>query len=36
MDLEVTDEGRQLLGDVKGIFKVRYHNGPIIKPFNGF
>jgi hypothetical protein len=32
MDLEVTDEGRKLLGDVKGTFKVRYHNGPIIKP----
>ena len=32
MDLEVTDEGRKMLGDVKGTFKVRYHNGPIIKP----
>ncbi len=32
MDLEVTDEGRKLLGDVKGTFKVRYNNGPIIKP----
>jgi hypothetical protein len=32
MDLEVTDEGRKLLGDVQGTFKVRYHNGPIIKP----
>jgi hypothetical protein len=32
MDIEVTDEGRKLLGDVKGTFKVRYHNGPIIKP----
>ncbi len=32
MDLEVTQEGRKLLGDVSGTFKVRYHNGPIIKP----
>lgn len=32
VDLEITDEGRKLLGDVKGTFKVRYHNGPIIKP----
>jgi hypothetical protein len=32
MDAEVTDEGRKLLGDVKGTFKVRYHNGPITKP----
>lgn len=32
MDIEVTDDGRKLVGDVKGTFKVRYHNGPIIKP----
>jgi hypothetical protein len=32
MDSEVTTEGRKLLGDVDGTFKVRYHNGPIIKP----
>ncbi len=32
MDIEVTDEGRKLLGEVTGTFKVRYHNGPIIKP----
>jgi len=32
MDTEVTPEGSKLLGDVKGTFKVRYHNGPIIKP----
>ncbi len=32
MDFEVTSEGSQLLGDVKGLHKVRYHNGPIIKP----
>ncbi|MEQ1850259.1 MAG: BPL-N domain-containing protein [Chthoniobacteraceae bacterium] len=32
VDSEITDDGRKLLGDVKGTFKVRYHNGPIIKP----
>ncbi len=32
MDVEITEEGRKLLGDVRGTFKVRYHNGPIIKP----
>jgi GMP synthase-like glutamine amidotransferase len=32
VDLEITDDGRKLLGDVRGTFKVRYHNGPIIKP----
>lgn len=32
VDSEVTPEGSKLLGDVKGTFKVRYHNGPIIKP----
>lgn len=32
VDLELTDEGRKITGDVKGTFKVRYHNGPIIKP----
>jgi hypothetical protein len=32
VDLQVTDEGRKLLGNVAGTFKVRYHNGPIIKP----
>ena len=32
LDLEPTQAGQELLGDVKGTFKVRYHNGPILKP----
>ncbi|WP_395743668.1 BPL-N domain-containing protein [Prosthecobacter sp.] len=32
LDLELTKAGPDLLGDVKGTFKVRYHNGPILKP----
>ena len=32
MDIELTEDGRRLLGDVRGTFKVRYHNGPIIRP----
>jgi Biotin-protein ligase, N terminal len=32
VDSEITDDGRKLLGDVPGTFKVRYCNGPIIKP----
>lgn len=32
LDLEVAPTGASLLGDVKGTFKVRYHNGPILKP----
>lgn len=32
MDIEVTVDGKPLLGDVNGIFKVRYANGPVIKP----
>jgi|GEM_PF-460546 len=32
LDLELTQDGPALLGDVKGAFKVRYHNGPILKP----
>lgn len=32
MDLEVTAAGKPLLGKVNGPFKVRYANGPIIKP----
>ena len=32
LEFEVTDEGRKLLGEVKGLHKVRYHNGPIIMP----
>lgn len=32
MDAEVTVDGAPILGPVEGIFKVRYNNGPIIKP----
>lgn len=32
MDIELTVDGKPLLGDVNGTFKVRYNNGPIIKP----
>lgn len=32
LDLELTPAGRDLLGDVTSAFKVRYHNGPILKP----
>lgn len=32
VDVEISDEGRKVAGDVRGTFKVRYHNGPIIKP----
>ncbi len=32
LDLEPTLLGQQWLGDVKSTFKVRYHNGPILKP----
>jgi type 1 glutamine amidotransferase len=32
VDLEVAHDGRPILGDVGEVFKVRYNNGPIIKP----
>lgn len=32
MDVEVTVDGAPIIGPVNGIFKVRYNNGPIIKP----
>lgn len=32
LDMELAPAGPALLGDVKGPFKVRYHNGPILKP----
>lgn len=32
VDVEVTDAGKKVFGDVAGTFKVRYANGPIIKP----
>ena len=28
--MELTEEGKKILGNVKGIFDVRYHNGPIM------
>ncbi len=33
LDLEMTEAGKPLLGDVKDVFKVRYNNGPILKPW---
>ncbi len=32
LDLQLAPAGEQILGHVKGPFKVRYHNGPILKP----
>jgi type 1 glutamine amidotransferase len=32
LDIEVTQDGQKLLGDIPGTFKVRYANGPVIKP----
>lgn len=32
VDVEMTPAGPEILGDVKGTFKVRYNNGPILKP----
>ena len=34
LDIELTPAGRDLFGPVEGPFKVRYANGPVIKPFN--
>lgn len=33
VDLEMTESGPTVLGDAKGTFKVRYNNGPILKPW---
>ena len=33
LDLEMTEAGKPMLGDVPGVFKVRYNNGPILKPW---
>ena len=30
--MELTDEGRSILGDFEGVFEVRYQNGPIMSP----
>ncbi|MEN3944253.1 BPL-N domain-containing protein [Prosthecobacter sp. SYSU 5D2] len=32
LDMEVVPAGKNPLGEVNGIFKVRYNNGPVIKP----
>ena len=34
LDIEITEEGRNILGDVNGLFKCRYNNGPLLKPMN--
>ncbi|MBB5035100.1 BPL-N domain-containing protein [Prosthecobacter vanneervenii] len=33
LDLETTSEATEVLGEAKGVFKVRYNNGPILKPW---
>lgn len=33
LDLETTTDATPVLGEVKGPFKVRYNNGPILKPW---
>ena len=32
LDLELSPEGRETLAPVDGVFKVRYNNGPVIRP----
>ena len=32
VQMELTDAGREILGNKKGAFDVRYHNGPIMSP----
>lgn len=32
VDVEMTGSSPEILGEVKGTFKVRYNNGPILKP----
>ncbi|CAM2992209.1 BPL-N domain-containing protein [Rariglobus hedericola] len=32
LDLRMSDDGRTLFGPVENTFKIRYNNGPIIKP----
>jgi len=34
IDLEITDEGKTIFGNVDSIFKCRYNNGPILKSMN--
>lgn len=33
LDLEVTPDAKPILGEVDRVFKVRYNNGPILKPW---
>ena len=32
LELELSDAGREVFGDVRGRFGVSYHNGPVIEP----
>ncbi len=32
VQMELTEAGRKILGNQKGVFDVRYHNGPIMSP----
>jgi len=34
VQMELTDAGRKILGNQKGVFDVRYHNGPIMSPMD--
>jgi glutamine amidotransferase-like uncharacterized protein len=34
LDLQLTPEGRSALAPVEDVFKVRYNNGPVIRPLN--
>jgi hypothetical protein len=31
VDIEITEEGKEILGDIDKVFKCRYSNGPLIK-----
>lgn len=34
LDIEITEEGKAIFGEVDEIFKCRYNNGPLLKPAN--
>ena len=34
LDIELTDEGREVLGDIKGMIQIDYQNGPVVHPAN--
>ncbi|MBQ4204165.1 MAG: hypothetical protein II655_10750, partial [Thermoguttaceae bacterium] len=34
LDIELTDEGREVLGDIKGMIEIDYQNGPVVHPAN--